>query len=229
MEKGNTALILNPFLEGMKEAGAEVELFYPKNLKINSCQGDGICLFKTPGKCFQNDDMQQIFPKADADIIVLATPLYLDGMTASLKVIAERLMMTRGLPNMELIDGACRHPFREGTVPKNGKVVLVSNCGYWGIENFGPLVEQVKAISKNWRREFAGALLRPHGPILGGMLKMGAPVQDILDAAKEAGRQLVQEGQIKEETLKIVSRELIPLNAYVQGINQRIAAFAKAN
>ena len=27
MDEGNTAMILNPFLEGMKEAGSEVEVF----------------------------------------------------------------------------------------------------------------------------------------------------------------------------------------------------------
>ncbi|KKK41898.1 hypothetical protein LCGC14_1640590 [marine sediment metagenome] len=38
MDKGNTALILNPFFEGMKNAGAEVELFYTNKLNINPCQ-----------------------------------------------------------------------------------------------------------------------------------------------------------------------------------------------
>ena len=33
MEKGNTALILTPFLEGIREKGAEVELFYMLKVK----------------------------------------------------------------------------------------------------------------------------------------------------------------------------------------------------
>jgi len=35
-----TALILNPFLEGMREAGAGVELFYTRKLDIKPCTGE---------------------------------------------------------------------------------------------------------------------------------------------------------------------------------------------
>jgi len=34
MGEGNTALVLDPFLQGMREVGAEVELFSTKKLKI---------------------------------------------------------------------------------------------------------------------------------------------------------------------------------------------------
>ena len=40
MDEGNTAMILNPFLEGMKEAGSDVEVFYTRKLKIGACNGD---------------------------------------------------------------------------------------------------------------------------------------------------------------------------------------------
>ena len=60
MDKGNTALLLAPFLEGMAEAGAEVELFYTKKLHINPCQGEFNCWLKTPGRCVQKDDMSAI-------------------------------------------------------------------------------------------------------------------------------------------------------------------------
>jgi multimeric flavodoxin WrbA len=38
-DKGNTSLILTPFLEGMREAGANVELFYTKKLDITGLRG----------------------------------------------------------------------------------------------------------------------------------------------------------------------------------------------
>ena len=84
MDNGNTAMILDPFLEGMKEAGADVDLHYTRNLKIGPCNGDMSCWFKNPGKCGQVDDMQMLLPKLkDADVIVWASPVYYAGVHGS--------------------------------------------------------------------------------------------------------------------------------------------------
>ena len=218
MGEGNTALILNPFLEGMREAGAEVELFYTKKLKVNPCQGDYNCWLRTPGKCIHKDDMEMLLPKlARADVWVFATPVYFDGISGAMKIFMER-MLPLVEPFFELRDGHCRHPRRAGT--KSGKVVLVSNCGFWEMDNFDPLLVHIKAICKNVDREFAGALLRPHGPGMRRMLEGGYPLDDIFAAAKEAGRQLAADGRMSSETLKTVSRNLVSLEQLTQGANQ---------
>jgi len=219
MDKGNTAQILNPFLDGMSEAGAEVELLYTRKLKINPCYGEYDCWLKTPGKCFQKDDMETVLPKiGQADVLVLATPLYVDGMTGPLKNLMDR-MIPGGHPFIEIRDGHCRHPGR-GEDGNHRKVVLVSNCGFWEMDNFDPLVVHIEAVCRNMGCEFAGALLRPHGGGLAMMEETGIPVDDILDAAKEAGRQLVEDGKMSRETLAIVGRELVPRDVYVQFANQ---------
>ena len=129
MDKGDTALILGPFLEGMREAGAKVELFNTKKLKINPCQGDFRCSTETPGQCFQIDDMRMLHPKlCEAEIWVFATPVYVSGMTGPLKNVIDRILNPLGEPSLELHDGHCHHPLRTGTKP--GQVVLVSSCGY---------------------------------------------------------------------------------------------------
>jgi multimeric flavodoxin WrbA len=220
MERGNTAEILMPFLEGIEEAGAEVELFYTKNLQIHPCQADLACWVNTPGTCYQKDDMEMLLPKlADADIWVFATPVYVDGMPGPLKNLLDRAIPLVQ-PFFELRDGHCRHPLREEV--KHGKLVLVASCGFWEMDNFDPLLVHIRAMCRNMNREFAGALLRPHGHALKRMLKKGEPVNDILDAARLAGRQLIQEGDMSIQTVAAVSRPLIPLDTLIQTTNQRL-------
>jgi multimeric flavodoxin WrbA len=221
MDKGNTALILNPFLKGMKDSGAEVELFFTYRMKINPCRGESNCMFKNPGRCFQQDDMNALYPKLNADIIVFATPLYWFGASGSMKNLMDR-MIPIGLPLLELRNGHSGHPLREDKRVKGGKLVLVSSCGFWEIDNFDALVMQMKILSHHLDREFAGSLLRPHGPVLKMMLNMGIAVSDVLDAAEEAGCQLVKEGKISDLILNTISRELVPLDAYIQGANQGV-------
>jgi len=78
MDKGNTERILRPFLEGAKEAGAEVEVFYAKKLDIQPCRGELLCWGRNLGKCHIKDDMESVYPALRrADIMVLATPVYI--------------------------------------------------------------------------------------------------------------------------------------------------------
>lgn len=216
-DKGNTALILKPFLDGMRDAGAEVEVVYTKKLNINPCHGEFNCWVKSPGDCFQDDDMQMLNAKLSAARIwVFATPVYVDGVSGPMKNLMDRLI-PRAVPFIELRDGHCRHPRREEE--KVEKIALVSNCGFWEMDNFDPLLVHMEAACRNFGAEFAGALLRPHGPALAAMLEAGAPVGDVVDAAREAGRQLIEDGKMKEETLRAVSRELMPLRNYLDTVN----------
>lgn len=214
MDNGNTALILTPFLEGMREAGAEVELFYTKKLKIRPCQGQWRCVFQTPGECFQNDDMRMLHPKLlEADIWVFATPLYVSGMTGPLKNLIDRILIPLGESELELRGGDTRHAIKDDV--KRGKIVLVSNCAYWKLDNFDLLIGQVEALAEHAEWKYAGALLRPHGEVMKPMMERGVAIDDIFEVSREAGRQMIKKGRMQPETLKAVSRVLVPIKQYI--------------
>ena len=65
-------------------------------------------------------------------------------------------------------------------------------------------------MSKNMSREFVGSLLRPYAWIINPAQEQGAPLNDIIDAIKDAGKQLITEGKMNDETLAIIAREIIP-------------------
>lgn len=219
MESGNTAEILMPFLEGITEAGAHVSLFHTRKLTIHPCQGDYSCWFTTPGRCFQKDDMETLLPRlADADLWVFATPLYVDGMAAPLKNLSDRAIPLLQ-PFFEIRDGHCRHPLQKGV--RSGNFVLVASCGLWERDNFDPLLAHIRAICRNVGREFLGALLRPHGQALKRMVKKGEPVNDIFEAARSAGRQLVREGVMSDQTLATISRPLMDRDAFIETFNTK--------
>jgi multimeric flavodoxin WrbA len=207
-DRGATAGVLKPFMEGMESAGANVELVNLPRLKINPCRGCFDCWWKTPGVCIQDDDMKNMLPKlADSDLTIYATPVYVDGMTGQMKI-----FMDRSIPLLEgkweLRDNHCRHPLREGT--KAGKIALVSVSGFTEPDNFEPLVVHMKAAALNMKREFVGAVLRPCAWIIPAAEERVASFEDVIEALRNAGHQIVSKGRIADDTLSTISRELIP-------------------
>lgn len=217
--KAATAHVLGVFLEGVEDAGAEVESVHISKLNMKPCRGCFTCWTSTPGECIQKDDMEKMLPKIDAaDALVLATPVYVDGMTGIMKNFLDR---TIPLDSGKVIirDDHCRHPSRSGK--GMGKVALVSVCGFHEMDNFDPLVMHVKALCKNMNAEFVGAVLRPYAWALSALPSRGIDVSDVLDALRDAGRQLVEKGKFEEATLNTVSKELMPQEIVAQVISSQ--------
>jgi multimeric flavodoxin WrbA len=231
LDEGNTSLILNPFLEGLLENGVSVETFYATRLKVKPCCGKFNCWFETPGVCSQRDDMDRILPLiASCDILVLATPLYVDGMTGPMKMILDRVLPIAH-PFIDIRDGHCRHAIRQ-PVPR-GKLVLVSNCGFWEEDNFVPLIAHAEAVSKNLGREFSGALIRPHGPAMKDLLEQNIPIfsaraREVAVAAKRAGYELATAEFISVKTLAEVKKTLLPRWLYVHSVSKSFKKLLKA-
>lgn len=202
MEKGRTAKILTPFLDGASEAGASVELFYSKRLNVKPCTGELHCWNEKPGVCYQEDSMQMLYSKLrEADILVLATPVYVP-LPGEMQNFINRLVPLME-PSLKNQDGRTRAKFRPDV--KIRKFVLVSSGGWWEIGNFGTVLRIVKELAKDFSVKFGGALLRPHANYL---TEDNPKTREVFEAAKQAGYKLVKEGRIPKDLLSVVSQPL---------------------
>jgi multimeric flavodoxin WrbA len=88
---GDTDTLAEQFLRGMNEQGRhEVRHFYPIDMNIAHCRACMSC--RHGGGCVLQDDMQQIYPAfREADVVVLATPMFWGYMTSQLKTLFDRL------------------------------------------------------------------------------------------------------------------------------------------
>lgn len=89
---GNTSALIASFAKGATEAGNTVASFHLQSMNIGGCLG---CFGggKNPDSpCVQKDDMDKIYPAyREADIVVLASPLYYWNVSGQLKCAFDRL------------------------------------------------------------------------------------------------------------------------------------------
>jgi len=216
--KGHTATILSPFIQGLEEAGSDVELFYASRLKIKPCAcGEMLCWYGSPGECCIQDDMQLVYPKLRAaDILVLATPVYIP-IPGEMQNFINRLCPLVE-PYLESRQGRTRARFRNDINIK--KIVLVSTGGWWEKENFDTVVRIVEELAEDASVEFGGAVLRPHAFMMKEGVKLTKDGEEVLNAVKTAATELVLDGVMKQETLAIISRPLISEGELRQRYNQ---------
>lgn len=218
--KGNTALLLNSFIEGMEDAGAEVELFYASRMTIKPCGcGSMRCWYATPGECPMRDDLEWLYPKLKAaDALVLATPVYIP-LPGAMQNLLNRLCPLIE-PYLDFPHGRTRARLREDVHFR--KIVLVSTSGWWELGNFDTVVRIVQELAEDASVEFAGALLRPHAFIMKADGALTPAGEAVLAAARSAGDELIHEGRMNPHTLDAISRPLISEEALRERYNRWI-------
>ena len=86
---GNSDILCDEFMKGAEDSGNTVEKIRVAEKKIGYCRGCYAC--KRTGICAIKDDMAEILQKMiDADVIVLASPVYFYSIDAQLKAVIDR-------------------------------------------------------------------------------------------------------------------------------------------
>jgi multimeric flavodoxin WrbA len=207
-----TVMMLNPLIDGMREAGADVEAVNLREKSIRNCVGCFTCWTKTPGRCIHKDDMtHELFPKwLVSDLVVYATPLYYHTINAAMSTFMERTLPAI-LPFFERgADGNTFHPLRS-KVPAS---VLLSVCGFPEASEFDALLDFfIRTRHKN--SNAVAAICRAGASLLTSPF-LQDKANDVLDATKQAGRELIKLMKITPETMARITQPLGDVQSFAK-------------
>jgi len=178
--KGNTDILLAELLEGAECSGAETQTIVLPNLKFSTCVHCDSCL--KDGKCRIQDDMQKIYDKlAEADVIVMASPVQFAGITAPMKAMIDRCQCLWARKYVLKIPPL--------SPPKKRKGFFISVAGTRLKNMFSPSTAVIRTFFHVINVEYSGELLVSGVDDKGKITER----QDAMKQAYEWGQRLVTE------------------------------------
>lgn len=209
--RGVTWKLLNRLLKGLEEGGAQTHAIQLKDHVISPCSACLTCMHKTPGLCAINDDMDTIYPYLkDSDILIMATPVYVDNMSAQMKAVMDRcICCLEPFLRIDTTDRV-RHPF-SWNMP--GKFFLVSTSGFPETESFAPLIQTYRAQAANFGSYPIGEICIP-----GSIALQMAPhlLEPRLDMIQHAGKMLSKQGGVDPSLLEEINKPIVTREKYLE-------------
>jgi multimeric flavodoxin WrbA len=206
--KGITEMVVDRFIKGMEKADPSIEIYkeYLADRNIENCKGCFNCWIKTPGSCCIKDDMEGILKKyISSDIIIAATPIYVDSMSSHIKKVWERLLPVME-PYFECDGSGVKHKIRSR---KSKSLFLISTCAMPETKHFDALIQTFRQVSRNFGLEYLGQLLRPESHSLTYIKKYADKIDDVLNGIEKCGEELIQNFSISEETLSEAQQNIM--------------------
>lgn len=218
-KNGNTHRMVAEFIAGAVEAGAEAENIFLAQKTIRPCLGCFACWTKTPGQCSQKDDVGELLDKIlQADLLVFATPVYVDNVTGIMKNFMDRLIPLVD-PHFEKdSEGEYRHVRRYTKMPK---IAVIANSGLPEQSHFQVLRLLFRRMARNMQSELAAEIYRGGGELLKENVLLLRPRQvRYRKLLRQAGRELVEQGALSATTMAALDKPLVPKDLYMKGANK---------
>jgi multimeric flavodoxin WrbA len=206
---GYTQNCVNLFLNGMNDAGADVDVVDLTSTNIKSCRGCFHC-WSNPGVCIQKDGQSQLLEKfLSSEMLVVATPNYAFGVSSYLKIFQERTLPL-------LTPGVCRSPLGHDAnslrYPDRGpkKMAALIVGGLKDSDHMSGVKKSLELYADGFQMEFCGALTRSESFLLQFAESKPKTISKIDNALTRAGRMLVLEGKISDDLFEKVATPLAP-------------------
>ncbi|MCP1716362.1 multimeric flavodoxin WrbA [Methanocalculus alkaliphilus] len=221
-EASNTHIIVDAFLAGARDGGAETENIFLAHRTIEHCQGCFSCWWNTPGKCIISDDMDELLDTyLSADFVIYATPLHMDNVSGIMKDFFDRLLPT-GDPHFERDpNGEVRHVMGKKRDPG---FIMIANSGYPEQSHFQVLRLLTQRMARNFLTECVGEIYRGGGSLLQDD-EMKPLIDEYRALVRKAGFEFVKDGKISSDTSLLLEQPLIPAPDYVDIFIRNVNAY----
>ena len=154
-KNGNTAVLLSPFQKELETAGHSIRLFWLYDLQIHGCTACRSCQQEWDGfHCAIQDDCQAIFEAVcQADVLILATPIYSWFCTAPMKAALDRLVY-----GLNKFYGKVKGP----ALGEGKRVAILTTCGYRPERGADLFEEAIQRWCKHSSMVYLGMLAERH-------------------------------------------------------------------
>ncbi|MDQ7092040.1 flavodoxin family protein [Desulfosporosinus sp. PR] len=210
-KKSNTNVMVEAFLKGAQEAGAETINIFLAEKEIKHCKGCHVCWVKGPCQCVTDDDMLGVLSHlGDANIIVFATPVYFGNISGMLKVFMDRMTMI-GSPHSQNDSKKniqeSKQAQRQAQPPK---LMMISNCGFPDRDEFQVISLWAKRVAQKMNMELIGEIYATSGKFLTSPPdELQSAIADYLLNLQEAGREIVIDGKLSEMTVRKLLQDFV--------------------
>ena len=211
---------------GAKGAGAEVDNVFLVQKHIEPCRACFNCWFTTPGRCLVSDDMGELLAKIrKSDIIVFATPLYVDNVSGIMKDFMDRLVPLLEAPYKLDANGECYHSPRKKPTPG---FVVVSNCAYPEAAHFQVLKLLFRRMARNFSTRVIAEIYLPAGIMLDGWMPQFRPAIKLYKKAlQQAGKEIVVRRKLSAGTITALGKPLVSQAEFIRIMNKYFARLIK--